>query len=120
MIVIDGQILKVETLADKSIKVTLVTQELSGEKAGQLIGVAHQHVYFALKAEAFLKDELAAVENMRADLNDTKVKSPSKRLRDVLFRLWEQNNDGIQDWELFYVTRIDRIVQQIKDKLETI
>lgn len=117
MIIIDGQILKVETLADKSIKVTLVTQELSGDKAGQIIGIAHQHVYFAIKPEPFLKPDIAAVESLKVDMDDTKIKSPSRRLRDVLFVLHQQDNGGIEDFEVFYVTRMERLIKQIKDKL---
>ena len=44
-------------------------------------------------------------------------KSPSQRLRAVLYLIWKQGGKKT-DFELFYRTRMDRIITQLKEKLD--
>ena len=44
-------------------------------------------------------------------------KTPSKRLRDVLFILWKQEGEE-GDFETFYRTRVNAIVEKIKGRLD--
>ena len=55
------------------------------------------------------------IPDEKAELDEGK--SPSKRLRSVLFILWKQR--GKQgDFETYYRAQIERLIDQIKEKLE--
>ena len=85
--VIDG----VASRKDKTITLRIGTQELPPEIAGQLFGLQNAMVYVALKVEDFGREEREALEALKADeIEAGGGKSLSRRLRDVLFRLWQQ------------------------------
>lgn len=68
-----------------------------------------------------LKLLLQPVDNEPAELKEVKgqfdTKTPSQRLRAVLFILWRQA-DGTGDFEDFYRRRIEDIINSVKRKLE--
>ena len=45
------------------------------------------------------------------------IKSPSQRLRAVLFVYWKEVKGGQGDFESFYRAQVERIIEQYKDKL---
>jgi hypothetical protein len=63
----------------------------------------------------FLDSELSDLDAIDVDLEDT-TKTPSKRLRSVLFILWDQ---GVKDvgFKEFYKNRMERLIEQIKTRL---
>lgn len=91
---------KVQTMADHSIQLRLGLPEMSPDEMTKVFSV--------------LNKEVVEIE-FDADVDD---KSPSKRLRATLYVLWEQKHkDEYQDFEVFYRTRMERLINQIKEKL---
>ena len=45
-----------------------------------------------------------------------KEKSQSKRIRDLLYRIW-QNTSTRMDQETFYQTRTEKIIENLQDEL---
>ena len=41
-----------------------------------------------------------------------------KRLRAVLYRNWEQNKEGYEDFQLYYNFKVEKIITHYKDKLD--
>jgi len=44
-------------------------------------------------------------------------KTPSQRLRATLFRNWEQNNEGIETFEVYYSAKMEKLINHFKEKL---
>lgn len=44
-------------------------------------------------------------------------KTPSQRLRAVLFRNWEQNNEGMDTFETYYSAKMEKLINHFKEKL---
>jgi hypothetical protein len=63
----------------------------------------------------FESDEIEAFDSVDMDLVDNK-KTPSQRLRDVLYRLWEQEGKE-SEWKEFYKTKIEILINHYKGKL---
>jgi hypothetical protein len=46
--------------------------------------------------------------------------SPAKRFRTVLFHMWEKDDDGFEEFDLFYEDRMEKLIEyytkQIKKK----
>ncbi len=41
-------------------------------------------------------------------------KSPSKQLRDVFYVLWKQDDEGYDDFEVFYDSKINKLISHYK------
>lgn len=101
----------IRTLADKTLRLTIDCQELPPEDSGKVMGLLQQYGWFV-----FSPSEIKEIDLPQEIPEFKNEKTPSQRLRAVLYRLWEQDKKGM-DFEVFYKTRIERIIQQIKDKL---
>lgn len=116
MIIIDALFEGMNSRVDKTWKLVFSTQELTPDKATELHKALHKLIVLALKDDVFQAPEIDILNKIEVQYDD-KGKSPAKRLRNVLFVLWEQDKQGIEDFEVFYTTRVERIINQIKDKL---
>ena len=116
-LIIEAELEKIGTLKDGSININFHTQELSPEKGGQLLAIRKKLVYLAIKTENFNEGEKLIISELEAEINEV-GKTPSKRLRNVLFRTWEQNPEGYKDFNLFYIAKMESIINHLKGKLE--
>jgi len=106
----------IRTRVDGSLGFVCETQELSPSKAGEL---------FALRGKTTMtyispKDTISQKEIDQVNAIDAEIqgKTPSKRLRDVLYVLFTQQPDGYQDFELFYKFKMNQITEHFKSKLQ--
>jgi hypothetical protein len=56
------------------------------------------------------------IESLKSELEDT-LKKPSQRLRGVLFRLFEQDNDGFKTFSKYYDSKMEQLINHYKGKL---
>lgn len=94
---------KVSTLKDGSVRVSLITRALTPTQMAELFFWVNKEI-LAIDIDEWNKDD----------------KSPSQRLRWVLYRLWEQSSDQERynnEFELFYRAKLERIIDQLKEKL---
>lgn len=116
MISLPAYVESLSTRKDKSMKLIFSTQELMPSSASDLFSLQNQIVYLAIKSVLFTPDELKAVEEMNIDVADME-KSPSKRLRAVIFLRWKENNEGYTDFNLYYSMRMEKHITNEKNQL---
>lgn len=98
----NAYIRKIETMADGGLKIVLNTNELPPEEEFALFRLRHD----------VQKIQLMDVKY------DEGNKTPSQRLKHVLYRLWEQNyKETHKSSENFYNEYMEKLINQIKDKL---
>lgn len=110
---------KVATLVDGSVSITLRTQELPALKAAELFGLRKRVAF------AYIKPDKEPTENERKALDgmlpEPVGKTPSQRLRGVIYVYWEQNKDSDptipKDFETFYRIKIESFIEGIKQEL---
>jgi hypothetical protein len=104
---------KVSTLKDKGLKITLETAELSAQEKAEVFNLMDKAIW-----GAFAETEIRAEDLNIPDFVPTekKDKTPSARLRAVLFRYWEQHPQT-DYFDTFYKKQIERIIDNIKSKL---
>src|SRR5689334_12089799 len=100
--VFTGQVDSISTRADKSIKIVISTQEQTEESKVALFGLHQKPACFLISTQSITEQESEAVTAAKLDLAEN-GKSPSQRLRGVLFRLWQQDNKGYKDSNLYYL-----------------
>lgn len=101
------------TKVDGSIKIVLETRELPPESSAELFTLRGSEAWCVL-ANAEMKE--ITLPNERPDTS-IGTKTPSQRLRAVLYRTWEQTRSGV-DFESFYRMKVESIIEQFKDRLE--
>lgn len=102
-----------KTLKDRSIKLVFETQEMSAEQCAQLFSLRNQIGWLIFASENETEVNVPQEPPQEFKTN----KTPSKRMRDVMFVWWKQTSPN-QDFESFYRDKIETVINWIKDKLE--
>ena len=97
------------TRQDDSLSLRFETPELTAEHAVVLLKLRKT----ALNMRLTVKDEQTEVLEVKSELNP---KSPSTRLRGVLYRWWESIGSPGQ-WEAFYLSEMEKRIDDVKAKL---
>ena len=116
MILISGIIEGLSTRKDKTCKLVVGTNELTPSEMSDLFNLNQQFCYLGLKKEPFTKDESDLIESLKTDLDN--LKTPSQRLRGILYRNFEQDDKGYRDFNTYYLAEMDRICEHYKNKLD--
>lgn len=103
-------------LKDGTFKFTIYCNELPPEKIGQVFTLNNQYCYIGLKREDFLNAEREALDALEAD--ETVGKTPSQRLRAVLFLNWKGNPEGFSNFDAYYKHKMERMIEHWKGKLD--
>lgn len=100
---------------DGSVKLEFDTGEFSGADAADLMDLR--------QTEGWLLFTKNSSEAMEASIPDEKAdammgtKTQAQRIRGVIYKIWELNGSK-GDFESYYRTATERIIEQLKEKLE--
>ena len=107
---------KVSTLADGSISLTIHTQELPEETMMRLFQLRKKPGMILISSDNISKEEVIEVEKFTMDY-EIGAKTPSQRLRAVLYRVWEQTAQNF-DFPIWYESQLERIINKYKSTLD--
>lgn len=99
------------TRADKSLGLRLATPELLPDEKSAIFELQGLNLKMLLQP---MNTETYELKEVKGQLEE---KTPSQRLRAVLFCLWRQEKEAI-DFETFYRQKINGIIEHLKLKLE--
>lgn len=102
------------TRGDNSIVMKLATQEMGSDDAGRLLSFRNKFIKWFITDENISKLQSEAVTS--TEVTETKGKTPSARLRAVLWRVHEQSGINL-DFDTYYNTEMERIIEHYKGKL---
>lgn len=105
-----GSIQKVQTLVDGGNKLVIETQELSPDDMSKLFSL--KGMMWVCLSDVAVKPEDLNIKEVRLD----SPKTPSERLRNVLFVYWNQNKPT-DTFDEFYNRKMSDITEWIKSKL---
>jgi len=115
-IIITGEIAKVSTRADFSLSIHFSTQEMDAVEKGRLLSLQGRFLKAFLTDENIISDEIIKSVNEAEISDDRKKKTPSQRLRAVLFRIWEKDK-GETDFNDFYKEKMEEMIAHYHKKL---
>jgi hypothetical protein len=116
MILLGGQIEGINSRKDKTIKLTIGTQEMTPAQCGQIFELHQSFCYIGLKKEPFTKDESDVLESLKTDFAN--AKTPSQRLRGILYLNFQNNPEGYIDFNSYYLAKMELICEHYKSKLD--
>jgi hypothetical protein len=114
--IFEGGVAKVSTLADGSISLTIHTQELPEETMMRLFQLRKKPGMILISSDNISKEEVIEVEKFTTDF-EIGGKTPSQRLRGVLYRVWEQTDQKF-DFPIWYESQLERIINKYKSTLD--
>lgn len=117
MILVPAQLEGVATRKDKTLKLTFGTHELGEGEGGKLLSLNNSFCFLAIKPETFTPTEKELMEQIKADMLTNTAKSPSQRLRAVIFLNWQQNNEGYEKFDSYYTHKMEAFIDHLKKKL---
>ena len=124
-VIFDGGVETIATRADGSIKVVVGSQELSSETMTRLFDLRRKVGYVLISTKEISQEQIDAVETSTSNMEFSE-KTPSQRLRGVLYVMWEktqpkENDQGIEkfiDFDLFYKRKLNEIINHYKKQLD--
>lgn len=117
MIIIPAILESFRSLKDRTLKISFETQELSPSQMGDIQGSLNKIGFLAFKQDPFKDNEKQLLDSLEAEYDD-KSKTPSKRLRSVLYVCWKQDNEGFETFPSFYDHKMEQIINHYKSKLD--
>ena len=117
MITLSAQIENLSSRVDRSWKITLGTQEWTPDEIGLIGSMQNKVCFVAINPDPFTTAQKEVIENTKAELSDN-GKTPSQRLRGVLFVNWTNDKQGYDVFNDFYNFQMDKITNHFKSKLE--
>lgn len=110
-----GQITSIRSLKDRTVRVQVDLQELDASRLATLFSFIDAFSKIYISNENISEDEIEVID---AESLDNESKTPSQRLRNVLYRYWEQDKKGYEDFNLYYRFMMSQISEAYKNKLD--
>lgn len=106
--IIDG----VNAKKDKTLSIRLGTQELSPDDSSHLLDLMGKQIFVAFGETDITEMEIPEVlPEMKGD------KSPSQRMRGIIYKIWEKKTDKKEPFPRYYENYMFRVCELLKDKL---
>lgn len=105
------------SLKDRTYKITFETSELNPKQLGEIGSALNFPGFLAFNRDTFQKAQLDLIKETKVDYDDTN-KTPSKRLRGVLFVYFQQEKKGYDSFEDYYRMEMEKIINHFKNKLD--
>jgi len=99
--------------SDNSVGIRFATQEVMPEEVSELQKLNGAFGWLLFQENSFTDKDLPKEQA------EDKNKTPSKRLRSVLYIFWQQQGSK-GDFEVFYRDRMEKLIEMIKGKLDNI
>lgn len=117
MLVVAAILESFASLKDKTLKITFTTNEVTPAQLSQIAQSIQTFGWLAFKRDMFKQDEKDALEGLESGYED-KGKTPSQRMRSVLFVNWNNDHLGYEVFNDYYIAEMEKIIDHYKSKLD--
>ena len=115
-VIFEAGINKVGTLADGTLSINLHTQELPADTMMRIFELNKKPGLVLISSDTISKKDIDEIDKFTSDF-EFNQKTPSQRLRNVLYRVWEQGEQN-KEFRLFYEIQMEKIVNKYKAALD--
>ena len=117
MLIIPGHFESYRSLKDRSLKLVFETREPTPDQMGDIQKSTMMEGFLAFNVEPFSSSQEKFLTEVEVDYDDSN-KTPSKRLRGVLYRNWETDKKGYKTFEDYYRSQMEILIVHFKGKLD--
>ena len=105
------------SLKDGTLKISFETGELTPEQMSNVHYSLNKVGYVAFSPDALATQELDEIDKLKVDYSDA-GKTPSQRLKAVLYLMWKQKPEGFTSSEVHYLHYMEKMINHFKQQLE--
>lgn len=116
-IIIQSIVESVQTRKDRTLKITIGSQELNGKQMAELMSLNQTMAICYISEKGITDAEKESIDALEITAPKSS-KSPSERLRSVLFKVWETTATGLDNPKDHYKQEMERIIEHYKTKIE--
>lgn len=102
----------IRSKVDRSLGLSMSTPELSIQEKALFMELQGLNIDIVITPN---EEKSLGVEKINKEME---TKTPSQRLRAVIFLLWKQNESTNGDYEIFYKSMMEKFIDHIKGKLD--
>jgi len=107
-------ITKISTMSN-SLRLHVDTQEtLSADSMSRLLNLYNQLGYFVMAVEQVQAEDLIDLPKIKK----IDKKSQSQKIRDVIWLMWQKDDNGYEEFNDYYNWYTDLIIEKLKEKLD--
>lgn len=103
-------------MADGGLRLQVDSQELTASDKAELMSLHQQVGWFLFSPNAI------QVEDIPTEPVETDQKTPSQRLRAVLYVYWEKVNGSVKykdhNFDVFYKEQLEKLIEHFKQKID--
>jgi hypothetical protein len=111
---VPSEIGKVETMSDKGLKLSVYTQELTSEDKAVVFSLQEKLGWFVFSEAEIEPEDLVSLPKIKQEFRSEKT--PSERLRAVLYVLWDHQSIK-EPFDAFYKRYMENLIERIKEKI---
>jgi len=117
MLIIPCVLESYRSLKDRTLKLTFETAEPDPNQMADIQKATMNAGYLAFNVEPFSSSQEKYLTEMEVEYDDPK-KTPSKRLRGVLYRCFEQEPKGYKTFNDYYNSQMELLIMHFKNNLD--
>lgn len=111
---VPSTIVKVETMADRTLKLRVdTTKELIAEDEAKIMRLRGTQGWFVYSDREVTQSDIPDVE-IDSGIDE---KSPSQRLRNVVWVHWDKNTNKQKTFDIYYREVMDKIINKLKEDI---
>ena len=110
---VPAQISGVKTMSDRGLRISVDTQEISPADAGQVMMMKGKIGWFVFAEQVGEED----IKNLPQIQLEEGEKSPTARLRAVLFVYWDKHKIA-EPFDIFFRRKIESFIGAVKEKID--
>lgn len=104
----------ITTLKDRGCKITTVTRELNAEEMTALFSLHGKEGWQVIAPNEIQRSDIPK----EPAVVEAGEKTPSKRLKAVLYRIWERTNMTEDFNTVYYPRQMERLIDKLKEQLD--
>lgn len=112
---VPGMLTKVTSMSNSSLRLQFDTQEnIRGDEMSLLFSYLNQIGWMTINVSQIEAEDIVNLPELK---KTDQQKSPSQRLRGVLYRKWENNSEGYQEFESYYLMMMEKLINHFKEQI---
>jgi len=113
---VQGSINKMTVKSGGSVKIEFETQQnVTGDVIKYFSEQIDKYGWITHSARIIEAEEIISLPPL---VKEKGKKSPSTRLREVFYRLWQQNNEKFEKSDDYYVDKMEKLIDHYKEMLD--
>lgn len=112
---VPSTISKITTMADKSLRLQVDTQELPKEDKAKVFDLHEELGWFCFSKAEIKEEDIVDLPEIKPEFKDQK--SPSQRLRNRLYVYYASIHRDTSDFDNWYIKEMDKIGQHYLNKV---